>query len=145
MRVPNNVAEDAPTFYQEYVKEITEIVKDNARQEFEVLWQEHANTGLPRHRLTDMVSNRINELNVNVQTSSLWDNTEIRRKVLAKALPQTLQELVGLDTLLERLPEPYQQAVFGYYIASSYVYETGMPQSGAEFSFFEYMKKFSNE
>ena len=145
MRVPNNVAEDAPQFYQDYVQEITEIVKNNARQEFEVLWSEHAKTGIPRHRLTDMVSGRINELNVNVQTSSLWENLDIRRKVLAKALPNKLQELVGLDTLLERLPESYQQAVFGYYIASSYVYENGMPRSGAEFSFFEYMKNFTDK
>ena len=50
-----------------------------------------------------------------------------------------LQELVGLDTLLERLPEAYQQAVFGYYIASRYVYQYGM--SGEEFAFFEYMTK----
>ena len=144
MRVPENDPEKAPQFYKEYVQEITDIVRNNARQEFEVLWREHEKSGIPRHRLTDMVSGRINELNVNVQTSSLWDNLEIRHKVLARALPKKLQELVGLDVLLERLPEPYQQAVFGYYIASSYIYERGMPQSGAEFSFFEYMKSFSD-
>jgi glutamate dehydrogenase len=73
----------------------------------------------------------------------LWDDKNIRRKVLAKAFPKRLQELVGLDELINRLPEPYQQAVFGYYIASRYVYKYGL--SGREFAFFEFMSNFESE
>lgn len=127
----------------DYVQEITEIVKDNAKQEFEVLWKEHEESGTPRHRLTDILSARINELNVAVQSSTLWEDKAIRRQVLSKAFPQKLQELVGLDELMVRLPEPYQNAVFGYYIASRYVYKYGL--SGREFAFFEFMSNFSNE
>ena len=144
MRVPSNNPEDAPQFYKEYVEEIVEIVKDNAKQEFEVLWKEHEESGIPRHQLTDILSGRINELNVAVQSSTLWEDPKIRKKVLAKALPQRLQKLVPLDELMTRLPEPYQQAVFGYYIASRYVYKYGL--SGREFAFFEFMSNFdSNE
>ena len=143
MRVPTNLPEDAPQFYKDYVQEITEIVKDNAKQEFEVLWKEHEASGVPRATLTDVLSSRINDLNVNVQTSTLWDDKTIRRRVLAKAFPKQLQKLVGLDELITRLPEPYQQAVFGYYIASRYVYKYGL--SGKEFAFFEFMSNFENE
>ena len=141
MRVPDNDVNRAPQFYNEYVQEITEIIKDNARQEFEILWQEHDRTGIARHRLTDQISGRINELNVAVQSSTLWQNLDIRRRVLSKAFPQKLQELVGLDQLIDRLPEAYQQAVFGYYIASRYVYQHGL--SGQEFAFFEYMSSYT--
>ena len=140
MRVPTNKPEDAPQFYKDYVKEIVEIVKNNAKSEFEVLWKEHEESGIPRHRLTDILSERINELNVSVQSSTLWDDKTIRKRVLAKAFPKKLQQQIGLDELMTRLPEPYQQAVFGYYIASRYVYKYGL--SGREFAFFEFMSNF---
>ena len=140
MRVPTNKPEDAPQFYKDYVKEIVEIVKNNAKSEFEVLWKEHEESGIPRHRLTDILSERINELNVSVQSSTLWDDKLIRKRVLAKAFPKKLQQQIGLDELMTRLPEPYQQAVFGYYIASRYVYKYGL--SGREFAFFEFMSNF---
>ena len=50
---------------------------------------------------------------------------------------------MGLDELMVRLPEPYQNAVFGYYIASRYVYKYGL--SGREFAFFEFMSNFNSE
>ena len=105
------------------------------------IWNEHERTGTRRAVLTDELSMKINELNVNVQQSSLWDNENIKRSVLEKAFPQTLQKkLGGLDVLLERLPEDYVRSVFGYYVASRYVYKYGM--SGQEFAFFEYMNEY---
>ena len=55
-----------------------------------------------------------------------------------KALPKTLQGLLGLETIMERLPEDYIRAVLGYYVASRYIYKVGL--EGNEFQFYEYMK-----
>jgi glutamate dehydrogenase len=130
-----------PDFYQQYVEEVTQIIEHNAQLEFECIWNEHERTGTRRAVLTDELSMKINELNVNVQQSSLWDSENIKRSVLEKAFPQTLQKkLGGLDVLLERLPEDYVKSVFGYYVASRYVYKYGM--SGQEFAFFEYMNEY---
>jgi glutamate dehydrogenase len=131
-----------PEFYKEYVHEVTQIIEENARLEFGCIWDEHERTGTRRALLTDELSMKINDLNVNVQNSSLWDNKEIRLKVLAKAFPSTLINKFGLETLLERLPEDYVRSVFGYYVASRYVYKYGM--SGQEFAFFEYMSEYGS-
>lgn len=41
--------------------------------------------------------------------------------------PQSLQDLLGLETILQRLPDDYLRAVFGYYLASRYIYLKGTP------------------
>ena len=140
MQVKNG---EFPDFYNRYVEEVIMVIEENARLEFNCLWIEHERTGEQRAVLTDVLSTKINDLNVDVQNSSLWNNIEIRKSVLTKAFPKTLQDEFGLDTLLERLPEDYVKSVFGYYIASRFVYKYGL--DGAEFSFFEYMNNYTGE
>ena len=140
MQVKNG---EFPDFYNRYVEEVIMVIEENARLEFNCLWIEHERTGEQRAVLTDVLSTKINDLNVDVQNSSLWNNIEIRKSVLTKAFPKTLQDEFGLDTLLERLPEDYVKSVFGYYIASRFVYKYGL--DGAEFSFFEYMNSYTGE
>lgn len=60
--------------------------------------------GTPISVLTEQLSNKINALNDGLQSSSLWLNTDIRRRVLARAVPKTLLRLVGVDKLQERVP-----------------------------------------
>lgn len=139
MRVtdPKNV----PPFYNTYVDEIIQIVETNAKLEFEAVHKFHEATGTKRHLATDILSDKINSLNMACQNSELWEDVALRREVLARAFPKSLQKLVGLDKMIERLPEDYLKAVFGYYIASRFVYERGMNLEGFEFltAFFGHM------
>jgi len=129
--------DNVPKFYKEYVEEIQQRISDDAFLEFDRIWKEHERTATPRHILTDQVSDKINQMTDFVKSSSLWNNDSLRRKILSKALPKKLQELVGLDSLLQRVPENYLQSIFATYLASRYVYKYGL--ASTEFSFFEFM------
>jgi glutamate dehydrogenase len=128
-----------PDFYNAYVEEVIDIIESNARLEFDVIWKESMREGVttPRHVLTDQVSNKINELNVACQASDLLDQPRMRMSIMKRAIPLTLQDKVGLETIVSRLPEDYIKAVLGYWVASRYVYKHGL--QGNEFAFFEFM------
>jgi hypothetical protein len=68
---------------------------------------------LRRHLATDILSDKINSLNMACQTSELWEDVPLRHAVLSRAFPKSLQRLVGLETMIQRLPEDYLKAVFG--------------------------------
>lgn len=95
-----------PPFYTAYVKEVQEIIKRNATLEFEAIWREHEETGLPRSTLSDKLSVSITNLDEELQKTDLWDNISLRRAVLHDALPKLLLEKLGLDTILERVCFP---------------------------------------
>lgn len=126
---------NAPEFYQAYVKEVQNKIQDNARLEFEAIWREHEQTGLPRSVLSDKLSLAITSLDEDLQRSELWDNEKIRRSVLADALPNLLINKIGLDTIIERVPDSYLRAIFGSYLASRFVYEFG--SSPSQFAFYD--------
>ncbi|KAL0473090.1 Glutamate/Leucine/Phenylalanine/Valine dehydrogenase domain-containing protein [Neurospora intermedia] len=130
---------NAPEFYQAYVKEVQNKIQDNARLEFEAIWREHEQTGLPRSVLSDKLSLAITSLDEDLQRSELWDNEKIRRSVLADALPNLLINKIGLDTIIERVPDSYLRAIFGSYLASRFVYEFG--SSPSQFAFYDFMSK----
>jgi glutamate dehydrogenase len=127
-----------PPFYQQYVQEIQDIIARNADLEFECLWREHQATGRPNALLSDEVSEKIVSLSANIAHSSLWQNVPLRSKVLGEAIPKGLQGLIGLDVLLQRVPEAYLQSIFGAYLASHFVYKNGV--NAGEFAFFEFMQ-----
>ncbi|KAL5337854.1 Glutamate/Leucine/Phenylalanine/Valine dehydrogenase-domain-containing protein [Aspergillus crustosus] len=128
-----------PVFYSEYVKQVQEIIKENATFEFEAIWREHEQTGIPRSVLSDRLSVAITQLDEELQKTELWDNIELRRSVLNDALPKLLRDKIGLETILERVPENYLRAIFGSHLASRFVYEYGSGPS--QFSFFNFMTK----
>ncbi|KYQ88330.1 NAD+ dependent glutamate dehydrogenase [Tieghemostelium lacteum] len=128
-----------PEFYQNYIKDVHHIIEENARQEFNCIWMEHEKTKTPRSILSDLISNKINSLNDSIQTSSLWDNIELRKKILSSACPKNLLNLLGIDKIMERVPVPYLKAIFGSYLASRFVYECGL--SSPEFAFFTFIQK----
>ncbi|CAG7920769.1 unnamed protein product [Penicillium olsonii] len=128
-----------PEFYQSYVKEVQEVIKQNAALEFEAIWREHENTGVLRSVLSDRLSLAITKLDEELQMTELWDNVALRRSVLGDALPRRLLDKIGLETILERVPENYLRAIFGSYLASRFVYEYGNQPS--QFSFFDFMTK----
>jgi glutamate dehydrogenase len=92
-----------PEFYNNYVKEIQEIIKRNARLEFEAVWREHKETGEARSTVSDKLSVAITQMDEELQNSDLWQDEEFRLSVLHDALPQLLLEKVGLATLVERV------------------------------------------
>eukprot|EP00461_Guttulinopsis_vulgaris_P003122 UN03123 len=133
----NNMAchdpKNPPVAYQKYAQEVLARIINDANLEFECIWMEHERTKLPRHVLTDKVSNKINQLNDEIHASELWNDMELRVAVLKKLLPQTLVDLVGFDTLIATAPESYLKASFTAYTAAKYVYKTGIDATKEEF------------
>lgn len=135
----HNSKGQAPEFYKAYVKEVQSTIQENARLEFEALWREHEETGVPRSVLSDKLSNAITTLDEELQKSDLWKNEKMRTSVLADALPQLLLDKIGLETIIRRVPDPYLRAIFGSYLASRFVYEFG--SSPSQFAFYDFMSK----
>ncbi|KAG8532611.1 glutamate dehydrogenase (NADP(+)) gdh1 [Bacidia gigantensis] len=130
---------NAPPFYTEYVKEVQEVIKRNAALEFEAIWREHQQTGVPRSTLSDTLSIAITQLDEELQKQDLWTNIPLRDSVLEDALPNLLLQKVGLSTIIERVPDNYLRAIFGSYLASRFVYKFGSTPS--QFAFFNFMSK----
>eukprot|EP01117_Protostelium_nocturnum_P004653 TRINITY_DN1685_c0_g1_i1.p1 TRINITY_DN1685_c0_g1~~TRINITY_DN1685_c0_g1_i1.p1 ORF type:complete len:1027 (+),score=415.86 TRINITY_DN1685_c0_g1_i1:160-3240(+) len=133
-----SVKTSEPEFYASYIKEVHRIIEENSRLEFGCLWNEHKRSGTAISILSDSVSNKINELSLSLSSSELWNNDHLRKKVLTAAIPKNLLELVGIEALLERVPENYMRAIFGTYLASRYVYSCGLA-ANPEFSFFNFI------
>ncbi|KAI1354587.1 NAD-specific glutamate dehydrogenase-like protein [Xylaria sp. FL0043] len=129
----------APDFYKAYVKQVQETIRGNAYLEFEAIWREHEQTGVPRAVLSDKLSVAITELDEELQQSDLWKNEKIRRSVLTDALPKLLLDKLGLDAIITRVPDSYLRAIFGSYLASRFVYEFGSQPS--QFAFYDFMSK----
>jgi NAD-specific glutamate dehydrogenase len=110
-------------FYQSYVKDIQAKIVENAINEFNCIWKEHARLrGVkPRTTISDEVSQTLNTLQAELESSDLYDHVPSRNGVMRCAIPKTLVDLVGLETLLRRLPEPYQRALFSSWVASHFV------------------------
>src|SRR5690606_27367852 len=125
-----------PEFYKQYVEEVLEKIRRNARLEFECIWNEHLRTGIPRAQLTDEISAKINKLHDSIKDSSLWNDKTFVNRVMQEALPKLLVDKLGLETIMKRVPESYLRAIFGAHLASTYVYKYGMDAS--EFHFYEF-------
>ncbi|KAJ3380756.1 NAD-dependent glutamate dehydrogenase, partial [Chytriomyces hyalinus] len=126
-----------PAFYAEYVQSVQEFIEKAARMEFEALWAEGIKSGIPRSILSDSLSLGIVKLNEELQQTTLWDNVPLRKLILTEAFPKLLIDKLGLDTLLERVPESYVRAIFGCFLASRFVYKYGANPS--QFAFFEFL------
>ncbi|KAF2032092.1 NAD-dependent glutamate dehydrogenase [Setomelanomma holmii] len=135
------VGEDGvvPEFYKNYVRQVQKTIQNNARLEFEAIWREHQATGEPRSILSDTLSNAITKLDEELQNTDLWNQVEFKKSVLMEALPELLLKQIGLDKIMERVPENYLRAIFGSYLASRFVYQYGV--SASQFAFFDFMSK----
>ncbi|KAF7357454.1 NAD-specific glutamate dehydrogenase [Mycena sanguinolenta] len=107
-------------FYQAYVRDVQEKIKENAAAEFSCMQREHTLRG------------RQAEL----EGSDLFDDKPSREGVLRRAIPKTLVDQVGLATLMERLPEPYQRALFSSWVAAHFIYKYGVNGSSVDFFHF---------
>lgn len=131
-----------PEFYREYIRSVHATIERNAELEFECLWREHQlQPEKARSILSDELSFAIVKLNEELQQSdTLYMNLPLRRLVLSEALPKLLQDHLGLDVLIKRLPENYIKACFGSFLASRFIYQNGIAPS--QFAFFEYMSSY---
>eukprot|EP00823_Brevimastigomonas_motovehiculus_P009936 TRINITY_DN97_c0_g2_i1.p1 TRINITY_DN97_c0_g2~~TRINITY_DN97_c0_g2_i1.p1 ORF type:complete len:1189 (-),score=376.78 TRINITY_DN97_c0_g2_i1:339-3905(-) len=129
-----------PVFYMKYVKSIQEDIVANAKLEFNCIWNEHARTGIPRCVLTNIISDKINEMNMLVQGSKLYDNMDVRVAVLKEALSPLMLKAIGFENIMKRVPDAYMRAIFGCYLGSRYVYQYGIAANA--FSFFDLMQKY---
>ena len=111
------------TFYQSYVKDIQAKVQENAAAEFHCIWKEHARLQGTKTRtaISDELSLTLYNLQAELEGSDLFDDVPSRHGVMSRAIPKTLVDQVGLETLLKRLPEAYQKALFSSWVASHFV------------------------
>ncbi|PFH54040.1 hypothetical protein AMATHDRAFT_73054 [Amanita thiersii Skay4041] len=125
-------------FYQNYVKNIQEKIVENAAAEFQCIWKEHARLqgSKPRTIISDELSSTLNNLQAELENSDLFDDLPSRRGVMRRAIPKTLVDKIGLDTLLERLPVAYQRALFSSWVASHFIYKYGVNASSVDFFHF---------
>lgn len=110
-------------FYQAYVRNIQSKITENAAFEFQCISREHARLqgAKSRTQISDELSSTLNSLQAELEDSDLYNDDPSRRGVLRRAIPTTLVDKVGLETLLRRLPQPYQRALFSSWVASRFV------------------------
>ncbi|RQM27954.1 hypothetical protein B5M09_000870 [Aphanomyces astaci] len=131
-----------PAFYQTYVAEVQARIDHNAHQEFECLWREHQRSGTPYAILTNLLSERITDLSVTIQDSSLYEQQGLRDLILDGGFPKALTALLSRDELVKRLPESYLRALFASQLASRFVYAAGL--HCPEFAFYEFVQTLKN-
>lgn len=100
----------------------------------------------------------MNQLQSDLEVSDLYENMASRKNVLSRALPRTLVDKIGLDVLMQRLPEQvsifavglacrpwligqYQRAVWSAWVSSNYIYECSMAAGNVDF--FHFFSKLS--
>jgi len=125
---------------QNMFKKIHKRIEADADAEWDCIWREAERTDNYRYQLTDIVSDKINTLNLFVNKSALYENPVLRKNVIGQAIPKVLQQLVPLDTIIQRVPETYLRSVFSAYLASRYVYKFGVDAN--EFAFFEFIQPY---
>lgn len=133
--------EESP-FRKQYVNEIIEIIKENAWLEFEIIWKEHERTGIPRAILTDMISEKINQIKDAINSSDLFNDQALLEKVIEVGVPKSLVRRVGVSRFLTRVPQNYLRALFASRLAGRYVYKFGLQANEVDFyKFIEDFKK----
>lgn len=66
MQVKNDVI---PQFYKDYVQEVQDRIAENAHLEFQCIWKEMQSTKMKSSVLTDLLSDKINNLNDFIQVN----------------------------------------------------------------------------
>merc|ERR1711871_1202934 len=99
-------------FYSRYVADIQARIIQNADLEFQCLRREHLRTKKPMVVLTNMISERINDLQTHILESRLFDQTALRNAGIREYLPQSIVQSVGFDNIMHRVPESYLRHIF---------------------------------
>jgi glutamate dehydrogenase len=125
-------------FYKNYVKDIQAKITENAANEFQCIWKEYMRLQGSKARtvISDELSQTLNNLQAELEGSDLFDDTPSLHGVMKRAIPKTLVDQIGLNTLLKRLPEAYQRALFSSWVASHFIYKYGVNASSVDFFHF---------
>ena len=132
-----------PEFREKYVRQVLDIIRQNAVNEFELIWRENKASGIKKSILTDRISQKINFLTDRIQESDLYENQNLRRKVLSMHAPPILLEWLGIENVIQNLPDIYLRAAFASHLASCYVYRYGLESN--EISFFNYIQELDRQ
>ncbi|EGG04598.1 uncharacterized protein MELLADRAFT_49084 [Melampsora larici-populina 98AG31] len=123
-------------FYTNYVRDIQRTITMNGAAEFQCIWKESIDGTKPRAVITDEIGKILMKLQTQLEESDLFENLESRKSVLIQAMPKTLISKVGLEVLMERLPEAYQRSVFASFVAYRYIFQYGLSASAVDFFHF---------
>lgn len=122
-----------PPFRRRYIEGILEIIRENAKLEFDVIWKENAQKNIPRPTLSDLISEKINQIKDAIYASDLFSDEALFQKVIKCCCPQVLIEQVGFENILKRVPPSYLKAIFASRLASRYVYKYGLDANEIDF------------
>eukprot|EP00300_Choanocystis_sp_HF-7_P030612 c39483_g1_i1.p1 GENE.c39483_g1_i1~~c39483_g1_i1.p1 ORF type:complete len:1160 (+),score=325.66 c39483_g1_i1:51-3482(+) len=130
-----------PEFYKKYTESIQTKIEHNADREFFCLSKENLATRKPISVLVDQVSAKINKLAGLVRNAPLlYDDKDLRQVVFSAAVPTLLLDQVGgVEGLIARVPDRYCRWIFASYLASDYVYSTGLRTT--EFTFMTFVEE----
>ncbi|XP_026193662.1 glutamate dehydrogenase 2 [Cyclospora cayetanensis] len=136
-----------PKFYREYVQAILKRIRENAKLEFEALWNEAKRTGMHRCDLTDILSQKIIELKQDIaKSNALWHDDALVNFVLQTAIPDILVPgLISVETFRQRVPEPYQKAIFTTFLASRFFYKQQFTADVSAFAFIAYLDEIKEQ
>jgi len=124
---------EVPVFRTLYIEEILDIIRENASLEFELIWKENEKTGKPRAVISDLVSEKINNITDAIYASELFNDEKLFRKIIKCCCPKILVEKVGFAAVLERVPDSYLKSIFASRLASRYVYRYGLGADEIDF------------
>ena len=130
-----------PDFRKKYVENVLDIIRENARLEFEVLWNHKQISKKPFSILTDELSDKINQVTDSIFKSSLWNDKTLVKSIVKRHCPKTLIDKIGIDEILKRVPDNYLQSILSSWLASHFIYEYGLQAD--EIDFHTYLKQFS--
>jgi len=124
---------EIPSFRKKYIEEILDLIRENARLEFEIIWKENRSKSIPRSVLSDLISSKINATTDAVYASNLFENEALFKKVIECCCPEVLIDQVGIEAVLERVPGTYLKAIFASRLASRFVYKHGLDANEVDF------------
>lgn len=130
--------ESSMKFRRTYIDQIIEKIKHNAHMEYEAMWRENQRTKVPMSVLSDVLSNKINELTDSLRESSLYEDEHVWRYAIKNHCPAVLVKELGIETILKRVPMNYLRAIFATNLAAHYIYENGLTAN--EVDFFKYIE-----
>ncbi len=133
-------SDKTPEFRQKYVEDVLDIIRENARLEFEVLWNEKQKTKKLLSKLTDELSDKINQVTDSIHQSDLWKDKTLLKAVVEEHCPPSLVKKVGIDNILKRVPDNYLQAILASRLSSQFIYHFGLEAD--EIDFYNFLKKY---
>ena len=129
-----------PDFRKKYVENVLDIIRENARLEFEVLWNHKQISKKPFSILTDELSDKINQVTDSIFKSSLWNDKTLVKSIVERHCPKTLVDKIGIDDILKRIPANYLQSILSSWLASHFIYKYGLHAD--EIDFYSFLKQF---